>query len=103
MSRRSPSRSVAALLGIQYRPRFNRCSFAVIGSYGMKIGHLSREYAIEYKALLQLLESRGLVATCSAKMFGGKGHKRNVGVWLDIEPIDVLLARFAPDGDIQPF
>lgn len=75
---------------------------AVIGNYGNKIGHLSRDYAVEYKELLQLLESRGLVATCSAKMFGGKGDKQNVGVWLDIEPVDVLLARFASDDEAQP-
>jgi hypothetical protein len=83
----------------QYDPN----AVAVVGTYGKKIGHLSREYAIEYKPVLELLESRGLVANCSAKMFGGKGHKQNVGVWLDIEPVDVLLARFALDGDEQPF
>jgi hypothetical protein len=76
---------------------------AVIGSYGKKIGHLSRDYAVEYGEVLKLLEARGLSATCSAKMFGGKGHKRNIGVWLDIEPPDVLLARFSSEADEQPF
>ena len=83
--------------------QFDTNAVAVIGTYGKKIGHLSREYAIEYKPLLELLESRGLVAICSAKMFGGKGHKQNVGVWLDIEPVEVLLARFATGSDEQPF
>jgi hypothetical protein len=76
---------------------------AVIGPYGKKIGHLSREYAIEYKAVFQLLESRRLTATCSAKMFGGKSHKKNIGVWLDIETAEVLLARFSLVDDVQPF
>jgi hypothetical protein len=76
---------------------------AVIGSFGKKIGHLSRDYALEYQPLLQVLETRGLTATCSAKMFGGRGRKQNIGVWLDIETVEVLLARFAVSDATAPF
>jgi hypothetical protein len=76
---------------------------AVIGSFGKKIGHLSRDYALEYQPLLQVLETQGLTATCSAKMFGGRGRKQNIGVWLDIETVEVLLVRFDVSESTSPF
>ena len=83
--------------------QYDANAVAVIGSFGKKIGHLSRDYAIEYQALLQRLEAQGLTATCSAKMFGGTERKPSVGVWLDIEPADVLMARFSTDTAEQAF
>jgi hypothetical protein len=78
-------------------------AIAVIGSYGKKIGHFSRDYAVEYQQVLQLIEARGMIAVCSARMFGGKGRKKNIGVWLDMEPADVLMARLSSQTDEQPF
>ena len=96
---------VVFTVSLQREPEneYDANAVAVIGPYGKKIGHLSRDYAIEYNDLLRLLEARRLTATCSARMFGGRGAKLNVGVWLDIEPSDVLLARFASDEGVQPF
>jgi very-short-patch-repair endonuclease len=97
--------AVVFMVTLQPEPdnEYDANAVAVIGPYGKKIGHLSRDYAIEYKELFELLGARGLTATCSAKMFGGRGDKLNVGVWLDIDAADVLLARFASDDDVQPF
>lgn len=78
-------------------------AIAVIGSFGKKIGYFSRDYAREYQSLLQRLEAQGMTAVCSAKMFGGKGQKKNIGVWLDMETADVLIARLSPEADEQPF
>jgi hypothetical protein len=44
-----------------------------------------------------------MIAVCSARMFGGKGRKKNIGVWLDMEPADVLMARLSSQTDEQPF
>ena len=83
--------------------QYDANAIAVIGSFGKKIGHLSRDYAIEFQPLLQLCEAQGLTATCSAKMFGGTGRKQNIGVWLDIEPADVLMERFSKEMAEEAF
>ena len=83
--------------------QYDANAVAVIGSFGKQIGHLSRDYAVEYQPLLQRLEAQGLTATCSAKMFGGTERKPSIGVWLDIEPADVLAARFSEDATKRAF
>ena len=64
------------------------------------IGYRSREHAVEYGPLFAALSARGQVAQCRAKLVGGTKAKPNIGVWLDIDPVEELLARLTND---QPF
>ena len=54
------------------------------------IGHLSREDAEEYQpAIAAFIKTRGRYPSCNAMMAGGRGDKKTIGVWLDID-LDAL-------------
>ena len=72
----------------------------VLSDHRKTIGYLSREHAAEYGPVFAALAAHGQIAQCKAKMFGGTKAKPNIGVWLDIDPVEELLARFTND---QPF
>ncbi len=80
----------------QYDPN----AVVVLSDRSKTIGYLSREHAVEYAPVFAALAARGQVAQCRAKMFGGTKAKPNIGVWLDIDPVEELLARLTND---QPF
>lgn len=80
----------------QYDPN----AVMVLSDRGKTIGYLSREHAVEYAPVFTALAAHGQVAQCRAKMFGGTKAKPNIGVWLDIDPVEELLARLTND---QPF
>jgi hypothetical protein len=80
----------------QYDPN----AVVVLSDRGRTIGHLSREHAADYAPVFTALAAQGQVAHCRAKMFGGTKAKPNIGVWLDIDPVEELLARLTND---QPF
>jgi hypothetical protein len=72
----------------------------VLSDRSKTIGYLSREDAAEYGPVFTALAAHGQVAQCRAKMFGGTDAKPNIGVWLDIDPVEELLERLTND---QPF
>jgi hypothetical protein len=72
----------------------------VLSDRSKTIGYLSREHAVDYGPVFAALAAHGQVAQCRAKMFGGTKAKPNIGVWLDIDPVEELLARLTND---QPF
>ena len=80
----------------QYDPN----AVMVLSDRSKPIGYLSREHAVEYGPVFTALAAHGQVAQCRAKMFGGTKAKPNIGVWLDIDPVEELLARLTND---QPF
>jgi hypothetical protein len=80
----------------QYDPN----AVVVLSDRSRTIGYLSREHAVDYAPVFTALAAHGQVAQCRAKMFGGTKAKPNIGVWLDIDPVEELLARLTND---QPF
>src|SRR6185295_6379150 len=77
--------------------QFDPNAVAVLSDRSKPIGYLSREHAVEYGSVFTLLSANSQVAQCRAKMFGGTKAKPNIGVWLDIEPVEELLARLTND------
>ncbi|MEO8682439.1 MAG: hypothetical protein ABI665_25550 [Vicinamibacterales bacterium] len=54
------------------------------------IGYLGSEDARRYQPMLLELQRRGVVSICGAKLFGGLGEQKTIGVWLDLdEPASV--------------
>ncbi len=68
---------------------------------GNTIGYLSREDAVDYGPVLEAVAASGKTAQCRAKLIGGTVGKRNIGVWLDIDPPDELLVKLGAVD--QPF
>jgi hypothetical protein len=65
---------------------------AVVTEGDAKVGYLSRDVAKSYqKHLLQ----QPSVVTCPAKLVGGQGSKRSIGVVLDFESVQPLKTRSA--------
>ena len=62
---------------------------------GKRIGHLEREWAVEYQAPLDARWRDGLAPYCRARLVGGCGDKEHFGVLLDVrDPKDGLVAPF---------
>lgn len=56
-----------------------------------KVGHLSREDALDYGPALRQLAAQNQYGTCPAFIFGGEPGKPSYGVWLQLaNPRDVL-------------
>jgi hypothetical protein len=75
------------------------------------IGYLSREDAVYYAPVFELLAQHKRVGTCRAQLTGGVGEKRSFGVLLNLRDLDDLLTMLrdslAPgtpvSGNVQPF
>ena len=64
----------------------------VDASDGSQVGYLSREDAIAYRAVFEALATCGRVGTCRAPLIGGTTEKPSIGVVLDLEYPNELLA-----------
>ncbi len=66
--------------------KYDSNAVAIHAENGGVIGYLSREDAAEYQpSIIALMKERGSYPVCHALMFGGRGDKRSIGVWLDID------------------
>jgi len=52
---------------------------------GFTLGYLSRAEALDYKSLFDGISANGSIGCCTAKLIGGYGQKRSIGVVLDIK------------------
>ena len=55
------------------------------------IGYLSKEDAVHYAPMFELLARHNHVGTCRARLTGGTGEKRSFGVLLNLRAVDELL------------
>ena len=70
--------------------KYDPNAVAVYAADGGIVGHLPREDAEEYqRAIAAFIKTRGKYPSCSATMAGGRGDKKTIGVWLDID-LDAL-------------
>lgn len=100
--RTSPGEPIEFVATLQLEPDnpFDPNAVMVLSDLGEKIGYLSRGDAEDYGPALRAVASKGQSAQCRAKLVGGTREKRNMGVWLDIDPPEELLERFTYE---QPF
>jgi hypothetical protein len=68
---------------------------------GAHVGYLSADDAVSYKAVADALTASGRTGACRARLIGGTKGKWSIGVVLDLESPQALLARLA--GEAQPF
>jgi hypothetical protein len=62
---------------------------------GQRVGHLDRKYAVEFQPELRQLDAEGYVCYCRAKLIGGYGDRRFLGVLLDVrDPREGLRSIF---------
>jgi tetratricopeptide (TPR) repeat protein len=74
---------------------YDRNAVAVVLDDGQCVGYLAREFAGEFQPALLELEAEGFACYCRAKLVGGYGDKRSLGVVLDVrDPRDGLRAPF---------
>ncbi len=70
--------------------KYDPNAVAVYTENGGIVGHLSREDAEDYQpAITAFIKTRGKYPSCNAMMAGGRGDKKTIGVWLDID-LDAL-------------
>jgi len=104
-SRRSdsglPLEFIATLLREPTNP-YDANAIVVLSDRGKPIGYLSKEDALDYGPALVAIETQNKTAQCRAKLVGGTKEKRNIGVWLDIDPPGELLERLGVVGE-EPF
>lgn len=89
-----------ATLQLQPDNPYDANAVVVLSDFGETIGYLSRGDAVDYGPALKAIAETGHPAQCRAKLVGGTREKRNMGVWLDIDDPDELLARVT---NTQPF
>jgi hypothetical protein len=70
---------------------------------GPQLGYLSRDDAAAYAAVFQALHQTGRFGACRAKLVGGTKGKPSIGVVLDLDEPEVILARLAEPPVDQPF
>jgi len=101
-TRQARGESVEFIATLQPEPTnpYDPQAVVVFSDRGKTIGYLSREHAMEYGPVFAALAANGQTAQCKAKLFGGTKAKPNIGVWLDIDPVEELLARLT---NAQPF
>ena len=68
---------------------------------GLVAGYFSREAAIEYREIFQLMTAHDHLGTCRARLFGG-GDRPSVGVWLNLRDSETLLAALNENYREQP-
>ena len=104
-------RSFTAVILAEPNNAYDPNAIRVAAESGDTIGYLSREDAVRYKPVFDLLARHGHIGSCQARLTGGEGKKRSFGVILSLrESDDLLIAlrdRFEPGaavaGDVNPF
>lgn len=80
---------------VELRPEptnaFDPNAIRVVAVDADTVGYLSREDAIHYAPVFQLLAQHNRVGTCRARLTGGAGEKRTFGVLLNLREVDELL------------
>ena len=67
---------------------------------GKQVGYLSRDDAAAYQLVIHAIVTGGKRAICRAKLIGGTTDKPSIGVMIDLDEPNALLARAPSD---QPF
>jgi hypothetical protein len=70
---------------------FDPNAICVVAEGADTIGYLSREDAVHYAPVFELLARHNRVGTCRARLTGGTGEKRSFGVLLNLRELDELL------------
>jgi hypothetical protein len=104
-------RSFTALLMPEPTNAFDPNAIRVVAEGGDTIGYLSREDAVHYAPVFELLAQHNRVGTCQARLTGGVGEKRSFGVLLSVREVDELLTFIrdtvepgaAVDENVKPF
>jgi hypothetical protein len=89
---------------------FDPNAIRVLAQGGDTIGYLSKEDAVHYAPVFELLAQHGRIGTCRAKLTGGVGEKRSFGVLLNLREVDELLTDIRdtlgigrPAAEVEPF
>ena len=103
-------RSFTALLMPEPTNAFDPNAVRVLAEAADTIGYLSKEDAVHYAPVFELLARHDHVGTCQARLTGGTDDKRSFGVLLNLLDVGELLTfvrdRFEPGAaaaDVQPF
>jgi hypothetical protein len=84
-------RSFKALLMPEPTNAFDPNAIRVVAEGADTIGYLSKEDAVHYAPVFELLARHNHVGRCRARLTGGVGEKRSFGVLLDLRDVDELL------------
>jgi HIRAN domain len=104
-------RSFAAVLMPEPTNPFDPRAIRVVADGADTIGYLSKEDAVHYSPVFELLAQHKRVGTCRAQLTGGVGEKRSFGVLLNLRDVDELLIFIrdtlepgqAVAADVNPF
>jgi hypothetical protein len=104
-------RSFTAVLMPEPTNAFDPNAIRVVAEGADTIGYLSKEDAVHYAPVFELLARHNRVGTCRAQLTGGVGEKRSFGVLLNLRVLDELLIFIrdtlepcqAVAGDVQAF
>src|SRR5262245_21115375 len=104
-------RSFTAVLMPEPTNAFDPQAIRVVAEGADTIGYLSREDAVHYAPVFELLARHNRVGTCRAQLTGGVGEKRSFGVLLNLREVDELLTFIrdtlepgqAAAADVKPF
>jgi hypothetical protein len=84
-------RSFTAVLMPEPTNAFDPNAIRVVAEGADTIGYLSREDAVYYAPVFELLAQHNRVGRCRAQLTGGVGEKRSFGVLLNLRDVDELL------------
>jgi hypothetical protein len=84
-------RSFTAMLMLEPTNAVDPNAIRVVQEGADTIGYLSKEDAVYYAPVFELLAQHKRVGTCRAKLTGGTVEKRSFGVLLDLRELDELL------------
>lgn len=87
-------RSFTAALMPEPTNAFDPHAIRVAAEGGNTIGYLSKEDAVHYAPVFELLARHNRVGACRAQLTGGVGEKRSFGVLLNLRELDELLISF---------
>ena len=104
-------RSFAALVLPEPTNAVDPNAVRVVAEGADTIGYFSREDAVHYSSVFNILGKHGRVGMCRAQLTGGAGDKRSFGVLLNLREADqllVLLRDVLEPGepvasDVEPF
>ena len=104
-------RSFTAVLMPEPTNAFDPHAIRVVAEGGDTIGYLSKEDAVHYAPVFELLTQHNRVGACRAQLTGGVGEKRTFGVLLNLRELDDLLIFIrdtlepgqAVAADVKPF
>jgi hypothetical protein len=104
-------RSFTAVLMPEPTNAFDPNAIRVVAEGADTIGYLSREDAVHYASVFDLLTKHNRVGMCRAQLTGGVGEKRSFGVLLNLREVDELLVFLrdtlepgqAVAQDVRPF